>query len=251
VKNVQIDGLFLDGIGYDRQIMKRLRKALDRNRPGCLLDYHMSDSFEYLDMQNSSASMFMEHFPYLDSLWFGELFDYNKSPDYWLVEISGIPFGLFGEMLQGGGNPWRGMIYGMTNRLGWGGDARNVWKVWDDFGIQDAKMIGYWDRACPVETDHKEVLATAYVKKGKTLISLASWAKEPVRCRLQIDWKALRLDPQKSILEAPELSPRRDRLFSDYGSVVEFTQEKAVFEPSAEIPVQPGRGWLLILEERA
>jgi hypothetical protein len=33
LRNVEIDGLYLDGIGYDRQIMKRVRKVLDRNRP--------------------------------------------------------------------------------------------------------------------------------------------------------------------------------------------------------------------------
>ena len=41
-------------------------------------------------------------------------------------------------------------------------------------------MIGYWDQACPVRTGRKDVLATAYVKPGKTLVALASWAAEPV-----------------------------------------------------------------------
>ena len=48
-----------------------------------------------------------------------------------------------GEMLQDGGNPWRGMIYGMTSRLPWAGDPTHIWKVWDDFGIQGSRMIGY------------------------------------------------------------------------------------------------------------
>ena len=47
-----------------------------------------------------------------------------------------------GEMLQKGGNPWRGMVYGMTSRLPWAGDPRPLWKVWDEFGIADARMIG-------------------------------------------------------------------------------------------------------------
>ena len=34
----------------------------------------------------------------------------------WLLELAGIPFGLFGEMLQNGGNQWRGMLYGITCR---------------------------------------------------------------------------------------------------------------------------------------
>ena len=97
------------------------------------------------------------------------------------------------------------MVYGMTNRLGWGGDPRAIWKLWDDFGIQDSRMIGYWDPACPVKTDRKDVLATAYVKQGKTLISLASWAPEPDDVKLTIDWHALGLDPAKVALYAPAL----------------------------------------------
>jgi len=37
------------------------------------------------------------------------------------IPFSGIPFSLMGEMLQDGGTPWRGMVYGMTNRLPWSG----------------------------------------------------------------------------------------------------------------------------------
>ena len=236
VTNVGIDGLYLDGIGYDREIMKRVRKVMDRARPGCLIDFHSGNEFGFRGLRISPANKYMEHFPYINSLWFGEGYDYNAPPDYWLVEISGIPFGLYGEMLQGGGNPWRGMIYGMTSRLGWGGNPRAVWKLWDDFGIQDARMIGYWHPSCPVKTGHDDVLATAYVKQGKTLISLASWAKEPVLCRLAIDWKALGLDPEKAHLFAP---------------AIEGLQGATLFGPEDPIPVLPARGWLLIVDEEA
>ena len=130
---------------------------------------------------NNCANQYLELFPYIDNIWFGEGFDYDEPPEYWLVEIAGIPYGLFGEMLQGGGNPWRGMLFGMTSRLGWGGDPRPIWKVWDEFGIQEAKMSGFWDPNCPVKTGRKDVLATAYVKRGKTLISLASSLPNPSR----------------------------------------------------------------------
>jgi hypothetical protein len=30
--------------------------------------------------------------------------EYDKDEDYWLTEVSGIPFGLMGEMLQDGGH---------------------------------------------------------------------------------------------------------------------------------------------------
>jgi len=235
VRHVGIDGLYLDGIGYDREIMKRVRKVLDRARPGCLIDFHSGNEFPFGDLRISPANKYMEHFPYLDSLWFGEGYDYNAPPDYWLVEISGLPFGLFGEMLQGGGNPWRGMLYGMTNRLGWGGDPRPLWRVWDDFGIQDSRMIGYWDPACPVRTNHPQVLATVYLREKRALVSLASWAKGPEQVRLTLDWKVLGLDPQKAHLFAPEVAG---------------FQGPALFAPTDAIPVPPGRGWLLLLDEQ-
>ena len=175
----------------------------------------------------------MEHFPYVNSLWPGEGYNYNEPPDFWLVEISGIPFGLYSEMLEGGGNPWRGMVYGMTNRLPWCGDPREIWKLWDDFGIRNARMIGYWEKACPVRSGRNDVLATAYVREGKTLVALASWANEPANCRLSIDWRALGLDPAKACLRAPAMTG---------------FQPPALFRPAEKIPVYPGRGWLLVVE---
>ncbi len=235
IERVGIDGIYLDGIGYDREIMKRVRRVMDRARPGCLIDFHSGNNFHPNYGLNNCANQYMEHFPYIDSLWFGEGFDYNESPDYWLVEISGLPFGLFGEMLQGGGNPWRGMVYGMTGRYYQGADPGRIWKVWDEFGIADAEMIGYWADACPVRTNRQDVLATVYRKEGKVLISLGSWAKMPVRCRLEIDWKAVGLSADKASLFAPG---------------IQAFQPTALFKPTDTIPVNPGRGWLLILDEQ-
>ncbi|MFH1743681.1 MAG: glycoside hydrolase domain-containing protein, partial [bacterium] len=234
LRNVKIDGLYLDGIGYDREIMKRVRKVLDRERPGSLIDFHSGNNFHPQYGLSNCANQYMEHFPYIDSLWFGEGFDYNESPDFWLVEVSGIPFGLYGDMLQGGGNPWRGMVYGMTCRYYYDADPGAVWRFWDGFGIHEAQMIGYWVSSCPVRTGRGDVLATVYRKPRKTLISLASWAEDTVQCQLDIDWEAIGLNPEKSTLYAPPI-----RNF----------QEAAEFKPTDEIPVEPGRGWLLILEE--
>ena len=233
VKNVGIDGLYIDDVAFDRMTMKRVRKILDRGRPGALIDLHSANQYNPRDGFASSANLYLEHFPYLNRLWFGEYFDYNSAPDYWLIEISGIPFGLMGEMLQDGGNPWRGMIYGMTNRLPWSGqNPARIWKIWDEFGIEGAEMVGFWSPNCPVKPSQKDVLATAYVKNGSALIALASWAKEPVNCRLEIDWKALGLNPQKTKF---------------YALAIEDFQPERTFNPSDSIPVDPAKGWLLIL----
>jgi hypothetical protein len=180
---------------------------------------------------NSCANQFMEHFPYMNSLWFGEGYDYNESPDYWLTEISGIPFGMYGEMLQDNGNPWRGMIYGMTARYYSGADPKPIWSLWDSFGIAKAKMLGYWAANCPVRTNNPNVLATAYVRSGKTLISLASWDKSATKVRLKLDWKALGLNPTGVSLSAP---------------AVKGFQPAASFKLDDEIPVEPGKGWLIV-----
>jgi hypothetical protein len=232
---VGIDGLYLDGIGYDREIMKRVRKVLQRARPGCLIDFHSGNHFHPQYGLNNCANLYIELFPCIDSLWFGEGFDYNEPPDYWMVEMAGIPYGLFGEMLHGGGNPWRGMVYGMTNRLGWSGDPRGLWKVWDDFGIADARMIGYWDSACPVKTGRDDVLATVYQHEGRTLVALASWVPTPVSVPLAIDFQRLGLDSAKAHLYAPRIAG---------------FQGEVLFEPGDAIPFAPGRGWLLMLDEQ-
>ena len=94
-------------------------------------------------------------------------------------------------------------------------------------------MIGYWDPKCPVKTDHKDILATVFYKRGKTLVALASWADAPQKCRLRIDWRTLGLDPKKEASMRPKSN---------------------TFQPAARaaineaIPVMPGRGWLLLLD---
>jgi len=239
-RNVGIDGLYLDDVAFDRTTMLRLRKVLDRDRPGALIDLHSANQYNPRDGFASSANLYLEHFPFLNRLWFGEYFDYHGSrPDYWLVEMSGIPFGLMGEMLQDGGNPWRGMVFGMTSRLPWAGDPRPLWKAWDDFGITSSEMFGWWADSCPVKTGNKDVLATVYFKKGKggkarALVALAGWAAEPVDVRLEIDWKALGLDRKAAVLRAP---------------AIDKFQPAAVFKPGDPVRIEPGKGWLLVLSD--
>ena len=233
LEEVEIDGIYIDDVSYDREVMKRARKILDRTRPGSLIDVHSWNHFNNRAGFAVCANLYLENFPYINSIWFGEGHDYNASPDHWLVELSGIPFGLYGEMLQGGGNPWRGMVYGMSRRHYHDHDPTPVWEMWDAFGIEDARMISYWDPACPVRTGRDDVLATVYQREGKSLVALASWAKEPADVVLEIDWAALGLDSNKAAIHAP--------------AVRDFQEEKR-FAPGAAIPVAPGRGWMLVLE---
>ena len=151
--------------------------------------------------------------------------------------MSGVPFGLMGEMLQDGGNPWRGMLYGMTNRLPWGGtaDPRPIWRAWDAFGMAGSRMIGYWVPDRPVQTGDERVLATTYVRPGRALVAIASWADAVVSITPAIDWAALGLDPARATVEA---------------RAIDGFQPARTFGPGEPIPVEPGRGWLLTVAER-
>ena len=82
-----------------------------------------------------------------------------------LVELSGLPFGLFSDMLGGdctsastcvsssGPNPHRGMIFGMTSRFNEPGYQGVIWRLWDEFNIRNSTMIGPFD-AHPAVTVH-------------------------------------------------------------------------------------------------
>jgi hypothetical protein len=236
VNNVGIDGIYLDDVAFDRTTMKRVKRVLTQNGHPGIIDLHSANQYNKSDGFNNSANLYLEHFPYLNRLWFGEYFDYEKNdPNFFMVEVSGIPYGLMGEMLQGGGNPWRGMVYGMTNRMPWSdhADPRPIWKAWDDFGIKGSRMIGYWVSHSPIKTNNKDVLATAYVKDKKVMIAIASWAQDDTKFKLNIDWKALGLDPAKAKLTAPEITS---------------FQPGSQFSANDEIPVSKGKGWLLILK---
>ena len=235
-QNVGIDGIYLDDVAFDRVTMKRIKRVLTKDGHPGILDLHSANQYNKRDGFNNSANLYMEHFPYLNKLWFGEYFDYEKNdPDFFLTEVSGIPFGLMGEMLQDGGNAWRGMVYGMTNRMPWSdnADPRPIWKLWDEFGIKGSEMIGYWSENCPVKTNNEKVLATVYKKNGASLISIAGWAETDVNVRLIIDWKKLGIDPTKAKMIAP---------------FIKNFQAGKTFALDAEIPVAKGKGWLLLVK---
>jgi len=101
--------------------MKRVRKVLDRNRPGALIDLHSANQYNPRDGFISSATLYLEHFPISTVCGSASISIIRPLRDYWLVEVSGIPFGLMGEMLQDGGI-LGGHVYGMTNRLPWSGN---------------------------------------------------------------------------------------------------------------------------------
>lgn len=235
VQNVGIDGVYIDDLAFDRTSMKRIRKVLERGNPGALIDLHSANQYNPRDGFANSANLYLEHFPYIDRLWFGEYFDYNLPPDFWLIETSGVPFGLMGEMLQDGGNPWRGMVFGMTGRAP---RVNNLplWKAWDDFGIEKSEMFGYWDSASPVKVDSKNTYATAYVRNdGQTLIALATWAENDDKVKLDINWETLGMNAADVEFYAP---------------AIEAFQTEKTWDTKDSIVVPKGKGYLITIREK-
>jgi hypothetical protein len=227
---VAIDGVYIDDTALDRRSLQRARRILD-TAPGRLVDIHSWNHNNSKAHFSNSLMVYMELLPYVDRLWLGEGFDSNTvSPDYWLIEMSGIPFGLNADMLQGGGNPWLGMIYGETAKLGWtGGDPRPMWKLWDDFGMAGSEMIGYWDPACPVHTDNPNVLATVYRRSDRMLIAIGNYSEKSETFHLRWD------QPGNEKLIAP---------------AIEKMQEPATYAPDNEFKVAAKRGLLLVVPRK-
>jgi len=237
-KNYDLDGVYLDDVAFDRTILKRMRRVMGEVKEGTLIDLHSNTGFS-----KGPAIQYTEFFPYLDRLWFGESFDYDgMSPEQILVESSGIPFGLTGDMLFRGGNPWRGLLYGMTNRYPWYTDSkvsdpRPIFKLFDSILIESATFIPYWSSDNPVKASSDKVKSSLYLSKDKNklLIAVASWSGVDANITLDIDWDALglnRLDYSAKLCE------------------IENMQHSANLDLPLAIKVSPKAGAVILLEKR-
>ena len=65
----------LDGIAFDRVTMERVRKGMEHANPDVRIDIHSSNSGGcHTGGWGSPALQYMQHFPWVDSTWFGEGF---------------------------------------------------------------------------------------------------------------------------------------------------------------------------------
>jgi hypothetical protein len=206
VQNLGIDGVYIDDSALDRYTLMRARKIIDRYRPEARMDLHSWNHFNEWAGFASCLNLYMDLLPYFDLVWIGEGRDYNRAPDHWLVEVSGIPFGLTGQMLEGGGNPWRGMVYGITNRAGYlGVSPSGLWKFWDEHDFRGKTMTGYWDNNTPVRTTNPMTLASVYFDNSEAVIAVANWSDSDQVTSLRILWPMLEMDPSRVNISVPEV----------------------------------------------
>ena len=218
----------------------------------------------------SPALQYMMLLPYMDSTMFGEGYQpgYDRAagtgaaidgggPDWWLIEVSALPFGLMNDML-GNGQRWRGWLFGCVTRLPYEGGKTNKadWALWDRYKLIEATMVGWWSKqvprpvqvVAPAGADDAtaatctttvgrtgNVLATAYVLKGKhTLVSIASWANSSVSCDLLVDWSSLGMAPPTQLQAHAIDGFQNNATFTVQGNRVK------------NVPTAPARGWLLV-----
>lgn len=205
--HIGIDGVYIDDSALDRLTIRRARKLIDHYRPEGRIDFHTWNHFNNMAGWTNCLNLYMDLLPYFDLVWVGEGRNYDRMPDHWLVEVSGIPFGVTGQMLNGGGNPWRGMVYAITNRPGWAGDPSQIWKFWDASRIQDMRMIGYWDNTTPVACTNDSIRVTLYRGENESILAVGNWGSGDQTATISIDWGRLGYDPLEC---AVSILPIRD-----------------------------------------
>ncbi|MBN9382652.1 MAG: hypothetical protein J0H74_17950 [Chitinophagaceae bacterium] len=236
-KNLKIDGLYIDDLALDRETLKRARKILDRERPGARIDMHSWNHYNQYGKWANSLYLYMDLLPYMDQLWIGEARDYNKPADYWLIEVSGIPFGLTSQMLNKGGNAWRGMVFGITDRFGWYRSItpEYIWKFWDQHDFEHKRMIGFWDQEAPVKADNPNAVVTTYQDGGEAIIAIANWTDTVQTCQLKIDWQKLGMSPDAVTASIPFLQ--------------DFQPEQAV-DVNKPLDLPAAKGYMIVLKKK-
>jgi hypothetical protein len=213
VKNLDIDGVYIDDSALDRYTLMRARKIIDRYRPEGRMDLHSWNHFNKEAGYTNCLNLYMDLLPYFDLIWIGEGRDYNRAPDHWLIEVSGIPFGLPGQMLEEGGNPW---------------------KFWDNHDFMNKVMKGYWDNDNPVTSLNPAVKATVYEDNNELVIATANWTDSPQKARLKINRSAPGLDKSQALLSIP--------------GIAGFQEEFSAVDPDT-LTLPSRRGYLLILKK--
>jgi hypothetical protein len=188
VDHADVDGIYIDDVAYDRNTMKRVRKVLDKKEKA-YVDFHQWNHLVGPGGMGNCANMYMELYPYVDKCWIGEGFDYDEPADFWLVEMSGIPFGQMSEMMNTA-NQYRGLLFGMTNRLAWATNESTpeiVWKIFDRYNLGDATLTGWWDDSLKVKSSNEQILISKYTVENKIYLAVANFSNETQETEIVVE----------------------------------------------------------------
>ena len=209
--HLNIDGIYLDDTALDRDTICRARKIIDRHCHDGRIDLHCCHSNSSLFCNANALNIYMELLPFLDQLWLGEGYRYEKPPDYWLIELSGIPFGLPTHLMRGNDSIWKGMVYGSTTRSGWASPFLNhLWKFFDEYQMTTRTMIGYWDDDFPISCSHPLIKATVYHGENDIVLAVANWSGNEETTAIDVDLNKFGLSEGKFKAFVPEIPDFQD-----------------------------------------
>lgn len=213
IRYYDLRGVYIDDSALDRETLKRARRMLDADGVHRTIDIHSWNHFNEWAGYANSLQMYADLLPYVDRTWIGEGFGADNKPDFWLIEMAGLPFGQMSETLDAH-NIWRGMIYCMPPRLGWSGNPVPLWRLWDEIGMQNAVMYGYWNPKVAVKTNSEKVLATVYkIGVDKALVAVANWTAEQQNVTLELDIELLGFTPSRVYM--PEMEKLQQKVDVD------------------------------------
>jgi len=209
VEDYGLDGVYIDDSALNREALMRARRILDSDgRTNRLIDIHSWNHHSKHAGVGNSAVIYMELLPFVNQLWIGEGFKIERPDAYWLVERSGIPFGVTGEVLPQGKiySPFIPFLYGMTDRWGHYGHPQHFWKLMDRYALGEAEFFGYWDEDNPVRVKGAvSVKASVFKSKRATVVVVADmdFAYSKKTCSLVVDWQRLGLSPDRAVWKKP------------------------------------------------
>lgn len=172
------------------------------------------------------------------------------TPEEWLVEVSGLPFGLMGDMLGGGQyvEPHQGALFGMTTRMPEaalyekGGniqpsDPRPLWRFWDEFSIAESAMCGWWQDDCGVTSSTPNAKVTVFLKPNALLLAVCKFGLADINATLTLDWERLgKPRPAQAVLRATKIS--------NFQPAAQFSVDE---EGVVTVPLGSPPGWMLTL----
>lgn len=199
VKNLDLKGVYIDDSALDKETLRRARRIIDMDKQKRMIDIHSWNHFNEWAGYANSLHMYLDLLPYVDRIWIGEGFSENNTLDFWMVEMAGIPYGQLSETLDAH-NIFKGLVFAATPRYVWSGDPRPIWKMYDSFKMEEAKMYGYWITNKAVDTSNENLPATVYVNHNtkEAIVAIASWSSVQTEGKLSFSPSILGFEPKSA-----------------------------------------------------
>lgn len=229
IDEYDIDGVYLDGttepfgcnnelhgcgyVGEDgqrrltypifavRDLMRRMMHIIKSRKPEGLISAHMS------------ASVTMPTLAFVDDYWDGEQLDVKERGfrlplEAFRAEFMGRNWGLPCEFLSYENKPFTfeealglALVHDVPVRPSTSGGKlatmSRVWAAWEEFEVDRARWIPYWEGGGPLRANRGEVLISAHVGPRGVLAVVMNSAQQPLEFDLTLDAATAGLDPAR------------------------------------------------------